>query len=167
MDVVKNAELGCCKLCPFSISGQFLFCFDFPPLRVFLIPRHPRQLWEGQGSACPVGEMTHSFSHSYLAKGTSAQPCTVTPHPQLPSGPACQWPPLLTQFLAWLPQRAGTLEKGQKGLGRGARGGGRSRVQPATIAVCLPQGPRFLRMSLSRTAYDPAPQETKIAPIRV
>lgn len=36
VEAVKSAEQGCCKLCPFSISGLFLFCFDFYflPLRV-------------------------------------------------------------------------------------------------------------------------------------
>lgn len=29
VDAVKNAELSCGQVCPFSISGQFLFCFDF------------------------------------------------------------------------------------------------------------------------------------------
>lgn len=122
--------------CVLSVSRAcfcFVLIFIFSPSGSFLVQGYPLWLWEGQGSACPVGEMTHSFSLSYLAESTSALPCTVTDSPPPAASQACQWPPLLTQFLAWLPQRAGTLAKGQKVLGM--RG---EEQSPAGHKHCLP-----------------------------
>lgn len=127
MDAVKNAELGCCQLCPFSITGQFLFCFDFFPLPLRVLPDPGiSSIVEGRPGDRLPSRGSDSFSHSYLAEGTTALHGTVTPHPQLPPGPAS---PLLTQFLVWLPQLAGTLVRGQIGLR--IRGGGGSENSPA------------------------------------
>lgn len=159
VDAVKNAELGCCKLCPFSIASQLLFCFDFffLPLWVLPGPRMSSVLEGRPGERLPSREMTHSFSHSYLAEGTPALSRTVTPHPQLPAGPAS---PRLTQFLAWLPQLAGTLARGQKGLGMRRE---ERKTAQHNYRVLSPV-PRFLRKGGSRIAYHPAPGKTEVSP---
>lgn len=58
--------------------------------------------------------MTHSFSHSYLAEGTPALSRTVTPHPQLPAGPASPSAHTVPRLAS---PAGGTLARGQKGLG--------------------------------------------------
>ena len=167
VDVVKNAELGCCKLCPFSIPCQFLFCFDFYclPLRVLPDPGISSVVVGRPGERLP-SRGNDSFIQSQLSGRRHLCPALHCDSPPPAAIRACQWPLILTQFLAWLPQRAGTLAKGQ-GLGMGVGGGGRSRVERATITVCLPRGPVLLSMSRSRTAYDPASEEMKISPIHV
>lgn len=137
VDVVKNAELGCCKLCPFNISGQFLFCFDFYFLPFWVLPDPgiSSEVVGRPGERLP-SRGNDSFIQSQLSGRRHLCPARHCDSPPPAAIRACQWPPLLTQFPAWLPQRAGTPAKGQKGLGM--RGGG-AEYSPATITVCLPQ----------------------------
>lgn len=164
VDVLKNAELGCCKLCPFSILCQFLFCFDFYflPLRVLPDPGISSVVVGQPGERLP-SRGNDSFIQSQLSGRRHLCPALPCDSPPPATIRACQWPLILTQFLAWLLQRAGTLAA--KGQGLGMRGWGEEQSRAVNNRCLPPSGTWAPELSLSRTAYNPASEETKISPI--
>lgn len=92
VNAVKNAALGCCRLCPFSSASQLLFCFDF----FFFLP-----LWvlpdPGISSVVegrPVERLPSRGNDSFIQSQLSGRrhPCPV-PHCDSPppaASRACQ-----------------------------------------------------------------------------
>lgn len=117
VNAVKNAALGCCKLCPFSSASQLLFCFDF----FFFLP-----LWvlpdPGISSVVegrPVERLPSRGNDSFIQSQLSGRrhPCPV-PHCDSPppaASRACQSSAHTVPRLA--SPAGGTLARGQKGLG--------------------------------------------------